>query len=149
MIHALDATFYTQCMLVRVGKQLFDFRGLDYTGEDFWTDFVLAKEGGKYPTRIHVWPSHDSDNLLALASIRDCDDDVTVFLKPTLNGVLPFIYVWRIQRLFRRKLAERRALAVMMGTHWRLGAGSALGCLPVDVVAREIVARCYNKVNCH
>ena len=104
----------------------------------FWADFVLAEEGGKYPKRIHVWPSHASDNLIALASIRGGDD--AVFLKPTLNGVLPFIYMWRIQRLFRRKLAERRVLAVMMGTHWRLGAGSALGCLPVDVVAREIGA---------
>jgi hypothetical protein len=138
MIHAPEATFYAQCMLVRVGKQLFDFRGLDYTGKDFWADFVLAEEGGKYPKRIHVWPSHDSDNLIALVSIL-CGDDA-VFLKPTLNGVLPFIYMWRIQRLFRRKLAERRVLAVMMGTHWRLGADSALGCLPVDVVAREIGA---------
>ncbi len=136
MVHAPNATFYQQSMLVRVGKQLFDFRGMEYTGREFWEEFVHDQGGGRYPKRIHVWPSRNRDNLVALAIIRG--GDAAVMLKPTIKGVLPLVYVWRIQRLFRRKLFERRALAVMMGTHWRLGERSPLACLPVDVVVAVI-----------
>lgn len=137
MIHASNVTFYTHSMLVRVDKHLFDFRDLSYTGGQFLFDFVHSL--GKYPNKIHILPSRNSkDNLIALAVIRG--GEAGVMLKPTIKGVLPFIYLWRLQRWFREKLMQRRALAVMMCAQARLGQDSPLAVLPVDLLASHIVA---------
>ena len=47
----------------------------------------------------------------------------------------------RVQRWFRRRLFERRALALAMALHPRLGAGSALGKLGEDPLSLIIILR--------
>jgi hypothetical protein len=140
MLHAQNASFYPQSMLVRMGNRIFDFKGYDHLGRQFWDKYVMDQEGvgdgAIFPKRIHVFPTTTSDNLVGVAVIRG--GHVGILLKPTIKGVLPLFYIWRIQRLFRRKLLEKRVLAVMMSTHRRLGERSPLACLPEALVAREI-----------
>ncbi len=145
MIHApaTNASFYPHSMLVRVGNKMFDFKGYENLGRQFWDKYVLDREGvgegDRFPKRIHIFPTKTSDNLVGIAVIRGGHMGIPV--KPTIKGVLPLFYMWRIQRLFRRKLMEKRVLAVMMSTHWRLGERSSLACLPEALVACEIGAR--------
>ena len=138
MIHAHNATFYSHSMFIRVGNRLYDFQGLEYAGRRFWQDFVLDREYAR--GKIHTWPLWSRDNqLVAFAVITGRSCDLAIELKPTIkNGVFPIVYVWRIQRWFRRMLKERRVLTVMMSTHWRLGERSSLACLPEALLAREI-----------
>ena len=131
-------------MLMRVGNQMFDFKGYENLGVQFWEKYVLDHreglgEGDRFPKRIHVFPTKTSDNLVGVAVIRG--GNLGILLQPTINGVLPLFYMWRIQRWFRRMLKEKRVLAVMMSTHWRLGERSPLACLPEALVAREIGSR--------
>jgi hypothetical protein len=143
MLHAQNASFYKQSMLVRVGNQMFDFKGYDNRGVEFWDKYVLDQdgvgEGDRFPKRIHVFPASTSDNLVGVAVIRG--GNLGILLQPTINGVLPLFYMCRIQRWFRRKLLEKRVLAVMMSMHWRLGERSPLACLPEALIAREIGSR--------
>ena len=144
MLHAQNASFYPQSMLVRMGNRIFDFKGYDHLGRQFWDKYVMDQEGvgdgAVLPKRIHVFPTTTSDNLVGVAVVRGLLYHTCILVKPTINGVLPLFYMWRIQRWFRRILKERRVLAVMMSTHWRLGERSSLACLPEALLAREIGA---------
>ena len=136
------ATFYPHSMFVRIGKRLYDFKGWDSMDLQFWKDFIHGQnEIHTRDTRlsVHLWPSMTPDNLSGIAYVASGKTPSVVILKPTIQGKLLIVHIWRIQRLFRRKLFERRALPVMMASHPRLGERSLLGSLPADILSKILL----------
>lgn len=141
-----DSTFYTQSMLMKVGKLLLDCKKLDELGKQFWDEIVHAQpQDGSDNQRVSTTklivfrPSlTQGDCLLGLAVIMG--SSALVMMSSEIDGIiLPVIHVWRIQRRFRRKLWERRMLAAMMGTHERLGVLSPFASVPVDLLVSRIL----------
>ena len=121
MIHTGNVTYYPKAGLMRHGKTLYDWRHM-LLSNWFWREFIDSK-----PNVVHTKLQVDS-------LLRDCffiiikisarpATPATVYVSPLFRGVLPVIYVWRIQRAMRRFLTSRReqqGLALAMGLHARL-----------------------------
>ena len=144
MIDTPYATFYPSSMFVRIGKRLYDFSGWDNMDFQFWFEFVHGQnnllreiQNGTESTielesTVKLWPSQGDLTGVAYATMGETPS--VVILKPTVKGRLLIVHVWRLQRIFRRKRFERRALSVMMAAHPRLGKESLLAGLPTDLL---------------
>lgn len=127
MIHMPDATFYPHIMFFRVENCMYNARGF-VLGRHFWEQ--LIQNSYDIGRSVHVWPSYNYHRLNGVMIVKG----IAVMLNPTVAGVLPVVFVRRIQRTFRRRLLERRMLAAMLASHIRLGIDSLLASVPEDLM---------------
>lgn len=122
MTHTAIASYYPKSGLFRYKNQLLDTIRTDGPGWHFWHAFAHHPPG----VRSVECKAVNTQYLLSMR-VDGRQHGIGVFLKR----------VWPmrpIQRLIRRFLARRRALACAMAMHSRLGEDSGLTCLPGDLV---------------
>ena len=134
-----NASFYPRSGCFRVGRLLYNAREV-WMGTHFWDHFirnpgiskiVFTHTQGK---KFNAWLRLTAESGLS---------GFEVFIDPTIGGIFPVIYVWRIQRQIRRFLRrslEQRILAVMMSSHPLLGCQSCLANVPLDVMQEHIIS---------
>jgi hypothetical protein len=138
MMHNGDVSLYPKAGLFRLGRTLYNVRNVSISDSQ-WYGFLL---GG--PKIVWTMPSWsvvpvDGDCVWILLRVYFAQNEPGIIhLRPTIKGVFPAIHVWRIQRVIRRFLRrcfERRALAMVMGLHERLGQECVFASLSEDLVA--------------
>jgi len=124
MLHSAYMSFYPRSGLLAYGQlMLFNVRHLDGLGLHFWETVIrnaykVSEEDVKYLRGcITLYPPPSPDKKKKKAVLSNIES------------------VRRIQRGVRCFLRRRRLLALMMGAHHpRLGSGSCLAEMPVDLV---------------
>jgi len=133
LMHTDFSTLYPRSGLYSLGRVLFNVSHLSTSlGRHFWEMFVY-NEDLKCERKI------SRSNYIYYLSFRTVNSTsgLSVAIHRHYNGVTYSVHIWRIQRWVRRFILRQRALAVMMGQHARLGAGSCLADVPADVL-REV-----------
>ena len=126
-----DATFYAKAGCFRIGRSLYSARSYGYTSRHFWQSFIHLPSGHR--RRISVMPRgfvlYFDISISELSVLKHVE-------RPFINGVLPMIHVWRVQRAIKRFLREKlaRRVAFMMSAHPRLGSSSTLACIPPELL---------------
>ena len=138
-MHAGDASFYPKAGLFRQGRRTYSVRHLRLP-DSYWHQY-LEKGISVVCTKRVNGPFGAPVNGDTLWSVLQIDYDTVwrhLHLRPTIRGVYLAIHVWRIQRFIRcclRRKFERRALAMLMGLHTRLGHECVFARLPADMLA--------------
>ena len=128
MTHVRDTSYYPKAGMFREGRRMYSVRPLKLS-DSVWCGYV--ERGAK------IIITHTREFLFeSIVITSDVFDGQSLlrFVNPTLQGVYLAIHVWRIQRATRRFLSARRALAMAMGLHARLGQQCAFACLPADLL---------------
>jgi hypothetical protein len=113
-----------------------------FMGRHFWPFLVdsHSRPGAMYISGDPVL--HAFFIVLRGLDQRNLFNGVQFYSCSTVSGLTPMTHVWRIQRAMRgwlRRRWEKRALAIMMAWHVRLGGASALVTLPCDVMRQNIL----------
>ena len=139
MIHVGDISLYTKAGLLRHRQSLYNWR-IWGKPDEFWRErisddpavhtdvYVDYCEGGFVVNMLIICPIHSDSKMLVSGLMY--------------KWVFPAMFVWRIQRVMReflRRKLEKRALAVAMCWHARLGSGSLMACLDTDVMRQVLV----------
>ena len=135
-VHSADASYYPRACLFRMGRRLFHVRMFDKgLGRHFWEMVVHNSPGlcsrTLYPDRLY----HVQSLCFKLnAPVRG---GAAVPMQWNIAGVSLVVHMWRIQRAVRahlRRRWEKRALAVAMAAHHRLGQDSLLAAYPTELL---------------
>lgn len=149
MVFGLNATYYPTCKLLRVENQLFCMRPTRI-GRHALQMLVHAANSSFFCAPLHTSYKRVflgfqySVTLPVGGTFVEIPSRFTYAVGYLHNEVLLVVHVRRAQRAIRRYLRrkwEERALAVMMASHARLGAGSALEGLQADVLAMILLSK--------
>lgn len=141
MMHGNNASYYPSLGFFSTGRRLLHVASCRFGGH-FWHAVIST------PSRFSNMTVASDKILRVYHLILDFDMDggrgVAYSRIPhTLRAATPIVHLWRIQRAVRRFLADRfqrRALALMMAFHARLGAGSLLAALPEDLIRFKLAS---------
>jgi len=132
LMHTEYSTFYPQSGLYRIEYMLFNVRHLSSSlGKHFWEMMIFNVD---WMCERTISRSVSKHQYYLTFNTRD-STSMTVPLPCHINGVSYTGHVRRIQRWVRRFIRRRRVLAVMMGSHTRLGMESCLADVPADVLS--------------
>lgn len=138
-----DATFYPGMGCIRIGNGFHNMQALsDQLGRHLWEAIVIPR-GHDHERRMYLLHGHDAFYQCLSVSLGDSASLFTT-VHPTLRGLLPMVFVQRIQRAVRawlRRRWESRALTVAMGVHPRLGSDGHLRLLDLDML-RCVLSHC-------
>ena len=144
IVFGRDATYYPKCKLLRVKNQLFCMRStvigrhamqrlVSSVGSSSFFMYISSV----YNNRIYL--SFTYSVMLSSGGISmEIPSRNTCGVEYLCSGLNMLVHVRRVQRAAKRymlKKRQERALALMMASHARLGAGSLLEGLHVDVLA--------------
>ena len=143
MVHAGELSYYPKAGMLRKGRMLYCVRVriLDF-GWCFWRDLVMMP-----PTVVSFRDVQSDPNrhryTWTLHFLRHYPfDGLSLHVDFTFKGKTPVVHIWRIQRAMRRFLRrrfEQRSLAVLMGSHERLGCGCVFADLSHDLICQSIL----------
>ena len=135
MMHGPNASLYPSLGFFRTGRRLLHVASCRVGGH-FWHAVVNTPSSFSGMT---IAPDKDLKVYhLIIDFYMDGGRGLAYSRIPlVLRNATPIVHLWRIQRVVRKFLLRRfqqRGLALMMGTHGRLGDQCLLNCLPDDVV---------------
>ena len=146
MILGTDATLYPKAGCLRVGRALYNIRGIyNSAGKHLWELLIHNPVGISKRT---IFIDHSFTMYSMIIRLDATGTGMAFVFEPFIRGKwMPLTCVGIIQRPMRRFLLlrkrqqlEHRALAVMMATHPRLGKESPLGQeISEDVLCKQIV----------
>jgi hypothetical protein len=135
MLHLGEASYYPSLGFYRCGRRLFCIHSFCRAGRHFWPKVLQALTDLEVETLLPDGTQH-----MFFLNMRT--HGMQFPLRPALRGIVPIIFLWRIQRAVRKWLDHRRevrSLTLMMVSHARLGEESELALLPVDLIRQNIL----------
>jgi hypothetical protein len=141
-----NIAFYPKAGCYKVGRNLYNLRGVPSSGELLVRNAVinhhtLNEVGRNGKTSIYIWTLHLQHHMIIIKEGKG----MSITLESTIGSVRVMVHIWRIQRLIRAHQWRKRALAMAMGLHSRLGSSSDLMELHCDILA-EIMRKAKRHV---
>ena len=144
-IDQVPITIYPGFQMVCVDDRLFKIHDEWPERQDIWAQYLKLLQDGHVDTTCRVFTEGNWPLIVSGLVGPHLGFQVPMHEKTGANrwtckfeGTHILIYLQRIQHMIKRKVHARRRLAVLMGFHDRLGQGSLLGRLPVDLITRVI-----------